>query len=98
MEKLTPPLTYLWFCIIFAACSKQTDSIHYHKTPNIHASISIVIGEKTQPFEHQLGEPMAVFTDDSSHIYIADQASLTFKVFDESGSYPAQLWRAGPRA
>lgn len=87
MEKISLPYFFLLVCIVFAACSKQPENNQKTNTSDIEASILTIIGEEDQPFEHQLGEPMSVFTDESGHIFIADQASLTIKVFDDTGSY-----------
>lgn len=74
--------------IIFSACDssqKQND----FTTNNSIIPIEIIteIGKTDQPFEYQLGQPVAVRTDNEGNIYIADRASLTVKVFDKQGTY-----------
>jgi hypothetical protein len=81
-------LFFLCFLFLFTYCSLQDNQVINGEIEKpISIEIIAEIGTEDQPFEYQLGQPVAVRTDEKGHIYIADRASMTIKVFDENGSY-----------
>jgi hypothetical protein len=85
------PVQILWFVFTFLllGCRGEQTGVENSKTEISQLSMDVLleIGLPSQPVEHQLGEPVAVRTDELGNIYIADRSSQKFKVFDESGNY-----------
>ena len=82
------------FCIVLFSCSDKMES-QIEDISEYGVNINLIIGLENQSQEHQLGIPVAVRTDDENNIYIADQASLSIKVFDEKGNYIRTLGGRG---
>lgn len=73
--------------ILFVSCRDTQHVENTSQYQTIGIDTLVVIGSEDQPFEYQLGDPFSVVTDEKGHIYVADRASLTVKVFDSEGNY-----------
>ncbi|NBC02316.1 MAG: 6-bladed beta-propeller [Bacteroidetes bacterium] len=89
--------SYFLFCVTILQCCS---SILYaqtkeDRTAEIPMQVNLTIGHVDQPPEHQLGRPIAVRTDALGKIYIADQGSMSIKVFDSEGTFIREIGRRG---
>jgi hypothetical protein len=74
--------------LLLLSCSSEPDEDPaIEEVSTIEATTDLVIGLDDQPLEYQLGQPIAVRTDEQGHIYVADRFSREIKVFDNDGTY-----------
>jgi hypothetical protein len=74
--------------LLLLSCSSEPDEDPaVEEVSTIEATTDLVIGLPDQPLEYQLGQPIAVRTDEQGHIYVADRFSREIKVFDHDGTY-----------
>jgi len=69
---------------------------------DISNSLEITVNEKfvigapsSSTLSGSLGDPENIFTDSKGKIYIADQGTMSIKLFDEKGSYIQEIGRRG---
>jgi hypothetical protein len=88
-SKVVPPLIFIFpVVLLYASCSRDQPGHAGEETiATIEVVSDLVIGSEDQPLEYQLGDPIAVRTDDEGHIYIADRYSREIKIFDSDGNY-----------
>jgi hypothetical protein len=90
------PIVMLAGSLLLLSCSSEPgEEPAAEEAGTIEATTDLVIGLEDQPLEYQLGQPIAVRTDDEGHIYIADRASMEIKVFDRDGNYLHSLGGRG---
>jgi hypothetical protein len=90
------PIVMLAGSLLLISCSSEPgEEPAAEEAGTIEAITDLVIGLEDQPLEYQLGQPIAVRTDDEGHIYIADRASMEIKVFDRDGNYLHSLGGRG---
>lgn len=77
-------------CSSILYAQAQTD-----RTVKIPMQTNLVIGQQDQPIENQLGRPVAVRTDSTGNIYVADQGSMSIKVFDAEGAFLREIGSRG---
>lgn len=76
------------FIIIFSIFCREKKNINQNtNSSTIDVEFDLKIGSNDQPLEYLLGRPLSVRTDTFGRIYIADQASLNIKIFDENGTF-----------
>lgn len=74
--------------MVLISCSGDSgEEMQQDRFSSLTSYSDLVIGSEEQPFEYQLGRPVAVRTDSEGNIYIADKASLEIKVFSGEGEY-----------
>jgi len=88
---------YFLFCVTILQCfsSVLCAQTKDNRTVDIPMQANLTIGLEGQPPEHQLGRPIAVRTDSLGKIYVADQGSMSIKVFNSDGIFIQEIGRQG---
>lgn len=73
--------------LLLFSCSSESEAPPGEEVPVIEVTSDLVIGLEEQPLDHQLGQPIAVRTDEEGRIYVADRFSRDIKVFEPDGNY-----------
>lgn len=97
MHRKTVQLLLFVFTLLLSGCrGGQTEADRdTEEISQLSMDLLLEIGLPSQPVEHHLGEPVAVRTDESGNIYIADRSSQKFKVFDENGNFVREFGGRG---
>jgi len=96
MNQIYAAKIFLAIFFLVAACKYTNESAEpVQRNQTIQAATDLAIGLEEQPVEHQFGQPIAVRTDETGNIYVADRASKFIKVFDQDGNYIRSLGGRG---